>query len=99
MSEISTLQKFRNAFHGYLTGVGVNAPAHIKDASELEFVVFVTKYVKPYRNDWEAGFQSLKGFIESYGVHVPELDVEQKNKLVCYLEAFLEILDSPSYHS
>ena len=96
---MSTLGKFRSAFHDYLTGLKIEAPPSIKDASELEFIVFFTKYIKPYRNDWEGGFKALKAFIESCGIYVPELDKDQKNKIIQYLEAFLEIIECPSYHS
>jgi len=96
MSEdLATITKFKRAFLQYLGTINsVELPSEIKNIDDFQFTVYFTKYVKPYKGNWDEGYINLKEFLTGHGVTVPELNEEQKKKVKLYLEAITEVLDS-----
>ena len=92
---MTTLNKFRTSFTNYLTDdLKMQIPTIIKSCGDMEFAVFIINNIKPYSNDWENGFLKLKEFITLHGHIVPDLNNDEKNKIIRYLQCFIDIIDS-----
>lgn len=86
-----SFEKFREAFKNYLIKEKIDFPDNLSEVSDLEFVVFINKYVRPHKENLDLALSSIETLIIAAGEDPPVLNDEQKKIIKRFLEAFVDL--------